>query len=102
MPKSSSTSFNSLVDLPIDGLKIDHSFTASMLTDPRRCVVVGSILNLARSLDVDVVAEGVETCAQHQLLLDLGCLFGQGYLYSRPQPLDQAQIWPVHLQPLHC
>jgi diguanylate cyclase (GGDEF)-like protein len=97
-----SSSFNSLVDLPIDGLKIDHSFTASMLTDPRRCVVVGSILNLARSLDVDVVAEGVETCAQHQLLLDLGCLFGQGYLYSRPQPLDQAQIWPVHLQPLHC
>ena len=97
-----SSSFNSLVDLPIDGLKIDHTFTASMVTDPRRCALVGAILNLARTLDLDVVAEGVETCEQRQLLLDMGCRLAQGFLYSHPQPLDQAQIWPVQLQPLHC
>jgi predicted signal transduction protein with EAL and GGDEF domain len=97
-----SSSFNSLVDLPIDGLKLDHTFTASMVTDPRRCVLVGAILNLARTLDLDVVAEGVETCEQRQLLLDMGCRLAQGFLYSHPQPLDQAQIWPVQLQPLHC
>lgn len=96
------SSFNSLVDLPIDGLKIDHSFTAAMADDPRRRLLIGAILKLAADLDLEVVAEGVESCEQRQMLIDMGCSLGQGYLFSHPAPLEQAQIWPVHLQPLHC
>lgn len=96
------SSFNSLADLPIDGLKIDQTFTASMVEDPRRRVLVRSILELAMALELDVVAEGVERCEQRQLLLDMGCRFAQGYLFSRPDTLDQALIWPANLQPTHC
>jgi diguanylate cyclase (GGDEF)-like protein/PAS domain S-box-containing protein len=96
------SSFNSLADLPIDGFKIDQSFTSAMADDPRRRLLIGAILKLARDLDLEAVAEGVESCEQRQMLLDMGCSLAQGYLFSHPAPLEQAKIWPVHLQPLHC
>jgi diguanylate cyclase (GGDEF)-like protein/PAS domain S-box-containing protein len=78
------SSLRYLRSLPISGLKIDRSFISgngpSLASEP----IVRMVLDLARSLDLDVVAEGVETPEQVEQLLDLGCSIGQGYYYSRP------------------
>jgi diguanylate cyclase (GGDEF)-like protein len=76
-----------LARLPLDDLKIDQSFTSTMLTDPRSDAIVNAIIGLARSLDLAIVAEGVETQDHAAHLRDLGCHYGQGYLWSRPQPI---------------
>jgi EAL domain-containing protein (putative c-di-GMP-specific phosphodiesterase class I) len=76
-----------LARLPLDELKIDQSFTSTMLTDPRSDAIVNAIIGLARSLDLTIVAEGVETQDHAAHLRDLGCHYGQGYLWSRPQPI---------------
>lgn len=96
------SSLNALLELPLDGLKIDQSFTATMLDDPRRQRLIASILNLAADLGLTVVAEGVERCDQRQLLLDLGCRRGQGYLFGPPEPIDQLLAWPDQRQPFSC
>jgi diguanylate cyclase len=82
------SSLSYLKDLPITCIKIDRSFTAD-LASPRRTpqyalALVEAMVGIARTLDLEVVAEGIETTAQHQLLTTLGCGFGQGYLYARP------------------
>jgi diguanylate cyclase (GGDEF)-like protein len=73
---------------PLKTIKIDRSFVAAISTDDsgRSSAIIGAILALARTLGLDVVAEGVETEHQRRVLLDMGCVFGQGYLFSRPQP----------------
>jgi diguanylate cyclase (GGDEF)-like protein len=78
-----------LARLPLDELKIDQSFTASMLTDPRSDAIVQAIIGLASALGLSIVAEGVETQEQAERLHELGCGMGQGYLWSRPQPIEQ-------------
>jgi predicted signal transduction protein with EAL and GGDEF domain len=77
-----------LAELPIDGLKIDRSFTASMHCDPRRRLMIEAVVNLARQLQLEVVAEGIETSDHHDALLGMGCQFGQGYYFSRPLTVD--------------
>ena len=57
-------------------------------TSPRSSAVVKAILALASSLGLEVLAEGIETEAQHHALRAMGCNFGQGYLYGRPQPVS--------------
>ena len=84
------SSFNWLADEPIDGLKIDRSLIAAIEHDQRRRVLVAAIVGLARQLELEVVAEGVETCGQRELLLGLGCDLAQGFLFSGPKPADQA------------
>ena len=84
------SSFNWLADEPIDGLKIDRTLIAAIERDPRRRVLVAAIVGLARQLELEVVAEGVETCGQRELLLELGCDLAQGFLFSQPKPMDQA------------
>jgi diguanylate cyclase (GGDEF)-like protein len=79
-----------LARIPLDELKIDQSFTASMLTDPRSDAIVTAIIGLARALDLAIIAEGVETEAQASHLLSLGCDCGQGYLWSRPKPIGEV------------
>lgn len=91
------SSIHSLADLPIDGLKIDHNFTASIVSDPRRRVLVAAILDLARQLDLVVVAEGVESLEQSHVLQEMGCSLAQGFLFSRPESLERAQLWPGQL-----
>ncbi len=59
-----------------------------MTTDGRAAALVEAIVKMARSLGLTVVPEGIETEAQRQALLELGCRYGQGYLFGRPQPLD--------------
>lgn len=73
---------------PIDTVKIDMSFTALLGKEPRAKVLVETIVNLAASLDLDVIAEGVETKDQRQHLIEAGCRRFQGYLSARPMPAE--------------
>ena len=72
--------------LPLDLLKIDQSFVSSMLSCSETREIVRTIISLAQNLDLDIVAEGVETEDQQRLLFDMGCTHAQGYLFSRPVP----------------
>ncbi|MEO8135450.1 MAG: EAL domain-containing protein [Betaproteobacteria bacterium] len=78
-----------LAKLPVQTLKIDHSFIVRMLDDPDTMILVQTILSLARSLRLKAVAEGVETEAQADVLRRLGCDEMQGFLISRPLPFDR-------------
>ena len=77
--------------LPLAQLKIDQSFVRDVLTDPNDAVIAKAIVALAHSLGLDVIAEGVETQAQMDFLSGHGCHAYQGYLFSRPVPLDQFE-----------
>ncbi len=78
------SSLSYLAKLPINTLKIDRSFVADLTTTPESKVLVAMIINLAHSLKLTVVAEGVETDGQSDMLRALGCDQVQGYLYSKP------------------
>ena len=86
------SSLSYLHELPIDSLKIDRSFVGAMGDDERKIKIVQSILVLGKSLGIDVVAEGVETLQQAELLRRLGCERAQGYFFSRPVPLEQLSL----------
>ena len=83
------SSMSWLSQLPIDAIKIDRSFTAGLLSHPRRRVVVASMIRLSLDLGLDVIAEGVELEAQAEALLAMGCLKGQGFLFGHPAPFPQ-------------
>ncbi len=78
------SSLNHLHSFPFDVLKIDRSFVGRMTDGDQPLQIVRTIIELARVLGMDVVAEGIETCEQYRLLRQLGCRFGQGYLFARP------------------
>ncbi|MDF1486318.1 EAL domain-containing protein [Ramlibacter sp. H39-3-26] len=78
--------------LPLDQLKIDQSFVRDVLADPNDAVIARTIVALAHSLGLDVVAEGVETEGQRVFLVDNGCHRFQGYLFGRPVPVEQLAI----------
>lgn len=73
--------------LPLAQLKIDRSFVRDVLDDPNDAAIARTILQLAQILDMDVVAEGVETVAQFEALRAMGCELFQGYHFGRPEPL---------------
>ena len=79
--------------MPIDELKVDKSFIQAMSTDPNAETVVRAIVDLARSLKLDVVAEGVETTQDADVLRSIGCVTAQGYLFSRPLTADKLTVW---------
>lgn len=87
------SSLAALKRLPLDQLKIDKSFVADLLTNPHDAAISQAIITLAQSLHLEVVAEGVETQAQHAFLLEQGCEYFQGYLFSRPLPLEQLECY---------
>ncbi|MFC5552342.1 putative bifunctional diguanylate cyclase/phosphodiesterase [Methylobacterium iners] len=76
--------------LPLDKLKIDRSFIADVATDQACRDIVRSIVDLCRNLRIACIVEGVETQEQMLVLRSLGCLFMQGYLFSRPMPLAEV------------
>lgn len=75
---------------PLKMIKIDQSFVAPLGQEdaPRSLAVIGAILALARSLGLEVVAEGIETEQQLRILRDMGCVYGQGYFFGRPNPAE--------------
>jgi EAL domain-containing protein (putative c-di-GMP-specific phosphodiesterase class I) len=78
--------------LPIDRLKLDQSLIRNMLLGDQAAGLVNALISLGAELGIDVIAEGVETEPQFQMLKELGCLQVQGYLLGRPMPAVQAQI----------
>jgi EAL domain-containing protein (putative c-di-GMP-specific phosphodiesterase class I)/GGDEF domain-containing protein len=77
-------SLSRLRTLPVDVIKLDRSFLASLAEDPATQTLVGMILGLAEPLHLDVVVEGVETQTQREILVELGCQRAQGFLFSPP------------------
>ncbi len=84
------SSLSYLSSLPFDTLKIDRSFVSELGVDGDRVEIVRSILELARSLSLDVIAEGVESKTQLQRLVALGCSRAQGYYFSKPVAADSV------------
>jgi EAL domain-containing protein (putative c-di-GMP-specific phosphodiesterase class I) len=82
------SSLSRLHGFPVDTLKIDRRFVSTMISDPETHEIVRIIVILAHNLGLSVVAEGIETQQQMELLQQLGCEVGQGYLFSRPAPAD--------------
>ena len=81
------SSLSILQKLPIHQIKIDQSFVRDMLTNKNITVLVKTIINMARNFGLHVIAEGVETDAQHSSLKENGCMAYQGYLFSKPVPI---------------
>jgi EAL domain-containing protein (putative c-di-GMP-specific phosphodiesterase class I) len=78
------SSLDHLHSFPFDVLKIDRSFVNRMTDGDQPLQIVRTIIELARVMGMDVIAEGIETCEQYRLLRQLGCRFGQGFLFARP------------------
>jgi diguanylate cyclase (GGDEF)-like protein len=103
------TGYSSLAYLrlmPIDVLKIDRSFVADLDRSEEAVAIVGAMVQLAHALEIQVVAEGVETRGQLESLRSLGCDHVQGFLFAHPEPpesvdADPLRVWPRGQGPLH-
>ncbi len=85
------SSLNSLKDIEIDILKLDMRFLAGKHDTRRSKIIISSVISMARGLDLPVIAEGVETKEQADMLLDFGCEQMQGYYFSKPVPAEEYE-----------
>ena len=93
------SSLSLLKRLPLDQLKIDRSFVAELLTDRADAAISRTIITLAHSMSLEVMAEGVETQAQQDMLIAQGCDQFQGYLFSKPLPIAQLEAYLTQCAP---
>jgi diguanylate cyclase (GGDEF)-like protein len=84
------SSLSRLYRFPIDTLKIDRSFVTRIQLEKEGSSIINAIVTLAHNLNMDVVAEGIETILEQNTLKGLGCEFGQGYLFAKPLPVEAA------------
>ncbi|MFZ2301572.1 MAG: EAL domain-containing protein [Gallionella sp.] len=85
------SSLSYLKQLPLDQIKIDQSFVRNIATDQNDAVMVQTIIGLAKNFRLNVIAEGVETALQLDFLKQNGCMAYQGYLFSKPVPVDEFE-----------
>lgn len=85
------SSLQYLKQLPLSQLKIDQSFVRNIVVDGNDKAIVRTIIAMAQSLDLEIIAEGIETQEQRELLLGKGCTRYQGYLFGRPMPIEQFE-----------
>ncbi|MFE0642969.1 aminotransferase class I/II-fold pyridoxal phosphate-dependent enzyme [Streptomyces sp. NPDC058877] len=93
------SSLSYLREFPIDILKVDKSFIDDITTDPQQVALVEGIVRIADVLGLQVVAEGIEHEEQRALLAEMGCRYGQGYLFARPMTAHQAESYLHRAQP---
>ena len=87
------SSLSLLKRLPLDQLKIDQSFVRNILSEPNDAAIAKMVIVLAATMGVQVIADGVETIEQRDLLATLGCHNYQGYLFSRPVPVEAFEAF---------
>ena len=87
------SSLSYLKSLPLDKIKIDKSFVQDLIDDDDDATIVRAIIQLGRSLGMQVIAEGVETLEQETYVINEGCHEGQGYLYSKPLPARELSVF---------
>ncbi|HBF8489465.1 EAL domain-containing protein [Clostridioides difficile] len=85
------SSLNMLKDMPIDVLKLDRQFFITVGNAKKSQIVVSSIVQMAKQLDIKVVSEGVETVEQAEFLRFIGCDMAQGFLFARPMPIEEYE-----------
>ena len=90
--------FNSLRQLNIDCMKIDRSFILNIDSEPKKQDMLAAVVLLAQRLNLDTIAEGIETNAERRLVQKLGCGRAQGFGIGRPMPLDQLLNWARQYQ----
>ncbi|WP_201583784.1 sensor domain-containing protein [Psychrobacter jeotgali] len=83
-------SLSYLQEFPFDCLKIDKSFITDITSNPTQQTIVKAIIDMAAALNMTIIVEGIETESQRDLLLKMGCKYGQGYWFSRPVAADVA------------
>ncbi len=86
------SSLSHLRDFPIDKVKIDQSFVQGMATQQEARLIVQAIIGMAKSLGLEIIAEGVESAAQQNMLLQMGCTVGQGFLFSPALDVDEIAL----------
>lgn len=86
------SSLQYLKQLPLDQLKVDQSFVRDLEDDPQDRSIVRTIISMAKGLELDIIAEGVETVEQQRMLLDYGCPNYQGYLFAKPVPIEDLNV----------
>ncbi|MEV4618618.1 sensor domain-containing phosphodiesterase [Asanoa sp. NPDC049573] len=87
------SSLSYLRRLPVHEVKVDRSFVQGMATDPADLAIVNAVVTLSQQFGLTVVAEGVESELTLELLQDIGCEVGQGFLFSRPLPYERLEAW---------
>ncbi|HEY0411593.1 MAG TPA: EAL domain-containing protein [Allosphingosinicella sp.] len=88
------SSLSHIKDFPVDILKIDRSFVSTIETVAESAAIVRALVELARNLSIEVVAEGVENEAQRRFLTGIGCGYGQGFLFSKPVKMEEVAELP--------